>query len=82
MWGDADLTIINKLKPENDSALTYITGMNVMTKPRYFINKPELKGNDTLWVGDASYINGKTPLNTGRPFRVLLCPRLILCRVH
>jgi signal transduction histidine kinase len=65
LWGDADLTVINDLKPATDSAVTYITGINVLTKPQYFINEPELKGNDTLWVADTFYISGKKPMNKG-----------------
>ena len=65
LWGDADLTIINDLKPATDSAVTYVTSINVITKPQYFINEPELKGNDTLWTADTFYISGKKPLNKG-----------------
>ncbi len=65
LWGDADLTIIHELKPATDSAVTYITGINVMTKPQYFINAPELKGNDTLWAADTFYVSGKNPLSKG-----------------
>ncbi|MBI3720096.1 MAG: hypothetical protein HY252_16045 [Sphingobacteriales bacterium] len=65
LWGDAELTVINELKPATDSAATYITGMTVMTKPQSFINKSTLKENDTLWNGDNYYTNAKKPLNTG-----------------
>ena len=65
LWGDADLTVINELKPATDSAVTYLTGINIMTKPQYFINVPELKGNDTLWAADTFYVSGKKPANRG-----------------
>ena len=65
LWGDNDLTVINEIKPETGSAITYVTGMTVMTKPQYFINEPELKGNDTLWAADTFYVSGKKPLTAG-----------------
>ena len=65
LWGDADLTVINDLKPATDSAVTYITGISVMTKPRYFINETELTGTDTLGAADTFYVKGKKPLTAG-----------------
>ncbi|RTL57584.1 MAG: hypothetical protein EKK37_16245 [Sphingobacteriales bacterium] len=65
LWGDAELTVINELKPETGTAPTYITGITVMTKPQSFINKPTLKENDTLWNGNNYYTKDKKPVNTG-----------------
>ncbi|MBI2731581.1 MAG: hypothetical protein HYX40_12680 [Sphingobacteriales bacterium] len=65
LWGDAELTVINELKPATDSAATFITGMTVMTKPQYFIDKPLLNNNDTLWLGDNYYTKNKKTVNTG-----------------
>jgi signal transduction histidine kinase/streptogramin lyase len=65
LWGDVELTIINELKPYSDTATTFITGMTVMTKPQYFIEKPILKEKDTLWAGDKYYTKDKTLANTG-----------------
>ncbi len=64
LMGDNDLTVINDIKPETDSAATYVTGITVMTKPQYFINDPALKANDTLWTADTFYVAGKKVLNT------------------
>ena len=65
LWGDVELTVINDIKPETDSAATYITGITVMTKPQNFINKINLKEKDTLWVGGNYYTSNKMPANTG-----------------
>ena len=37
LWGDNGITTINEIKASNDSVATYITGINVMTHPQYFI---------------------------------------------
>jgi signal transduction histidine kinase/ligand-binding sensor domain-containing protein len=58
LWGDRGLTIINDVRPKKDSALTYITGMTVMTQPQQFKNKPALKDKDTLWAADTFYVKG------------------------
>jgi signal transduction histidine kinase/ligand-binding sensor domain-containing protein len=49
LWGDLGLTIINQIKPDNDSVATYITGMSVMGQPQYFLNTP----SDTVYSGQA-----------------------------
>jgi signal transduction histidine kinase/ligand-binding sensor domain-containing protein len=47
LWGDMGLTVINQIKPSNDSVATYITGMNVMGQPQYFVKSSE----DTNYSG-------------------------------
>ncbi|HET7118872.1 MAG TPA: two-component regulator propeller domain-containing protein [Hanamia sp.] len=37
LWGDNGITVINQIKPSNDSVATYISGMTVMGQPQYFI---------------------------------------------
>lgn len=59
LWGDLGITIINDIKAPGDSVVTYVTGMNVMTQPQYFVNRKELKGNDTLWTTDTFYVKGQ-----------------------
>ncbi|MCW3118954.1 MAG: hypothetical protein JWM28_3036, partial [Chitinophagaceae bacterium] len=65
LWGDNGIAVINDIKADSDSVATYITGMNVMNKPQYFVNKVSLKENDSLWAGDTFYVKGQTPVNTG-----------------
>jgi len=65
LWGDNGIAIINEIKPANDYASTYVTGMNVMNRPQYFLNKPSIKENDTLRTADTFYVKGQIPVNTG-----------------
>ena len=60
LWGDNGITIIHNIKPSDDSVATYITGMNIMTQPQYFINKNSVGQKDTIWTADTFYI-GKLP---------------------
>ncbi len=62
LWGDNGITVIHNIKPSDDSAATYITGMNIMTQPQYFINKNSVGQKDTIWTADTFYI-GKLPKN-------------------
>ena len=62
LWGDNGITVIHNIKANNDSAATYITGMNIMTQPQYFINKNSIEKKDTIWTADTFYI-GKLPEN-------------------
>ena len=62
LWGDNGITVINNIKASDDSAATYITGMNIMTQPQYFINKNTVEQKDTIWTTDTFYI-GKRPEN-------------------
>jgi signal transduction histidine kinase/CheY-like chemotaxis protein/ligand-binding sensor domain-containing protein len=64
-WGDAGVTLINEIKPETDSAVTYITGMNVMNQNRSFINETSLGEKDSLRTNDTVFINGQKPVGTG-----------------
>lgn len=66
LWGDNGITLIKNIKPLVDSSATYITGVNVMTRPQNFINKESLSAKDTLWMTDSAYTK-KTgfPKNTG-----------------
>jgi ligand-binding sensor domain-containing protein len=65
MWGDLGITIINDIRPPADSAVTYITGINVMTQPQRFINEFEFKEKDTLWTADTFYVKGQSLGKTG-----------------
>ena len=55
LWGDNGITIVNDIKPAVDSVATYVTGLNVMTKPVYFIDKSNLSSVDTLWTSDSTF---------------------------
>jgi signal transduction histidine kinase/streptogramin lyase len=65
LWGDNGITVINDIKPADDSVNTYITGMNVMTMPQYFVNNKEAKGIDTIWTADSFYLKGQKPVRAG-----------------
>jgi signal transduction histidine kinase/ligand-binding sensor domain-containing protein len=65
LWGDNGITIINDIKKEEDSAGTYIIGMNIMNEPQHFSNPFLLDEHDTLWTADSFYVKGQTPLYTG-----------------
>ena len=65
LWGDLGITVINDIKSPDDSVVTYITGMNLMTQPQYFANKKELKATDTLWTTDTFYVKGQGQVNAG-----------------
>ena len=47
LWGDAGLTVINPVKPSNDSVATYITGMTVLGQPQYFMSSSA----DSIYAG-------------------------------
>jgi signal transduction histidine kinase/ligand-binding sensor domain-containing protein len=51
LWGDMGLTVINQIKPSNDSVATYITGMNVMGQPQYFVKNSE----DTIYSSHSKF---------------------------
>ena len=65
LWGDQGITIINKIKKEQDSAATYITGLSIMNEPQNFANKVSINQHDTLWTADSFYVKGQRPRNTG-----------------
>lgn len=65
LWGDAGLSIIHDFKNETDTVPTYITGLNVMTIPHFFVNDHRPTGTDTLWTTDTFYVKGQQPINTG-----------------
>ncbi|HET7000325.1 MAG TPA: two-component regulator propeller domain-containing protein, partial [Puia sp.] len=64
-WGDAGVTFINEIKPETDSTVTYITGINVMNQDRNFINETSLGEKDSLRTKDTIFVRGQKPINTG-----------------
>ncbi len=51
LWGDNGITVINKIKPDNDSVATYITGMSVLGQPQYFIGS----SSDSVYSGHAKF---------------------------
>jgi signal transduction histidine kinase/ligand-binding sensor domain-containing protein len=51
LWGDDGITVINQIKPINDSVTTYITGINVMGQPQYFISSSA----DSIYSGGAKF---------------------------
>ncbi len=51
LWGDLGLTVINQIKASSDSVATYITGMNVMGQPQYFISGSE----DSVYSGHSKF---------------------------
>ena len=66
-WGGEDGTIIIKseIKEENERGATYLTGIDIMDQPQYFLNKPALKDKDTLWGADTFYVKGQKPVIAG-----------------
>ncbi|MBS1934029.1 MAG: hypothetical protein JST96_08510 [Bacteroidetes bacterium] len=38
LWGDNGVAIIDTIQPQQDSAVTFITGITVMSQPQYFTN--------------------------------------------
>lgn len=65
LWGDAGMSIINHFKVETDSFPTYVTGLNVMTTPQFFVNDYQPAVADTVWTADSFYIKGQKPLPVG-----------------
>ena len=65
LWGDNGITVINDIKSPGDSVATFITGLNIMTQPQYFVDKPDLKAKDTLWTGDTFYVKGQKSIDAG-----------------
>ena len=65
LWGDVGLTMIHDIKAEEDSSVTYITGMNIMNQSRSFINSFQTNEFDTLKARDTIYVKGQKPVNTG-----------------
>jgi len=61
LWGDNGIAILNEIKPATAAAATFITGVNIMTRPNYFINDKQLKDHDTLWAADTFFVKGKLP---------------------
>ena len=57
LWGDNGITAINEIKASTDTVPTYITGMNVMTNPQYFIYDHGSTGKKLSAVG---YADGNT----------------------
>lgn len=51
LWGDMGLTVINQIKPSNDSVATYITGMTVMGQPQYFHSS----SSDSIYSGHSKF---------------------------
>ena len=60
LWGDNGITVIHDIKASSDSTATYVTGMNIMTQPQYFINRNSVGQKDTIWTTDTFYV-GKLP---------------------
>jgi hypothetical protein len=58
-WGDVGVTLINEIKPEKDSQVTYITGMNLMNQSRNFIDEIRLGEKDSLRTKD-SFVGTET----------------------
>ena len=65
LWGDFGLTILKNIQPDTTQATTYVTGLQLMNQPQYFVNHPHLAQNDTLWTADSFYVRDQTPANAG-----------------
>jgi signal transduction histidine kinase/streptogramin lyase len=65
LWGDQGITIINKIKNQQDSSATYITGLSIMSQPMNFANRISMNEHDTLWTADTFYVKGQQLPNTG-----------------
>ncbi len=65
IWGDAGITIIHDIKAQQDSAVSFVTGMNIMNQPMNFANPVMLNEHDTLWNGDHFFVKGQAVENTG-----------------
>jgi signal transduction histidine kinase/streptogramin lyase len=64
-WGDQQITIINEIRKPKATAVTYITGINIMSQPINFANHFLLNEHDTLWTADSFYVEGQKLPNTG-----------------
>ncbi|HUZ60372.1 MAG TPA: two-component regulator propeller domain-containing protein [Hanamia sp.] len=70
LWGDMGLTVINQIKPSNDSVATYITGMTVMGQPQYFHSS----STDSIYSGHSKFkwdsVSGpyNLPVNLSLPY--------------
>ena len=51
LWGDNGISIINQIKPSNDSVATNITGMTIMGQPQYFLSSSA----DTVYSGHPKF---------------------------
>lgn len=65
LWGDQGITIINKIKKEEDSAATYVTALSIMSQPVNFANLVSPNEHDTLWTADSFYVKGQKLPYTG-----------------
>jgi len=65
LWGDAGITIINEIKPQQDTAVTYITGLNLMNQPMNFAFITPAKDKDTIWSGGQFYTKDQPIVNSG-----------------
>jgi len=64
LWGDAGVTVIHDIKEEQDSATTFITGLNIMNQPLNFTNTTTLNEHDTLWKDNGAFILKGQPLES------------------
>ncbi|MEJ7587299.1 MAG: two-component regulator propeller domain-containing protein, partial [Ferruginibacter sp.] len=63
LWGDRGLTVISEIRANDDPTRTFVTGVNIMTQPQYFINKQAFGRKDTIWTNDTFYLKGQIPGN-------------------
>ena len=73
LWGDNGITILQSIKPEEDSCNTLITGLNILNTPKYFVQRPLQNTKDTIFGADTFYVKGQIPvglpgINTGEGF--------------
>jgi signal transduction histidine kinase len=62
--GDKGITFLKNPVLANDTLLTNITAINIFNEIKYFADKPELSGNDTLAEEkNTFYVKGQLPSN-------------------
>jgi signal transduction histidine kinase/ligand-binding sensor domain-containing protein len=61
IWGDRGLKMVYHITPYHAKNPIHITGVNIMTRPKYFINEMTLNDKDTLVTEDSIYVKGQKP---------------------
>jgi len=70
-WGASGITVLDISKRDTFKSSAFITGINIMDRPVYFVAGTgfNVLGTDSLWgPHNARYLKGEIPLNTGYAF--------------
>ena len=65
IWTGKGVISIDSIIEQTDNSQVYVSGINVMVRPQYFFNKPELKQHDTIWDGASFAVKGRGPAGEG-----------------